>query len=81
MSKLLRLGGWALLGLVLLWVTIEVMGIVFGVVSWLVSTLVSLVVVGGLLYLAYVLVSKFFGGSGESSRSRSQSREREKIYE
>lgn len=82
MSKLLRLGGWALLGLVLFWATLEVLSIVFGVVSWLVSTLVSVLVVAGLLYLAYLLVSKFFGGSGGgNSRSRSQSREREKIFE
>jgi hypothetical protein len=82
MNKVLRLGGWALLGLVLLWATIEILGIVFGVVSWLVSTFVSVLVVAGLLYLAYLLVSKFFGESGGGqSRSQSQPREREKIFE
>lgn len=80
MSKLLRLGGWALLCLVLFWAAIEVLSIAFGVVSWLVSTLVSVLVVAGLLYLAYLLVSKFFGGSG-GGNSRSRSREREKILE
>lgn len=82
MSKLLRLGGWALLGLVLLWATIEALSVVFGVVSWLVSTFVSVLVVAGFLYLAYLLFSKFFGGSGGGdSQSRSESREREKIFE
>jgi hypothetical protein len=82
MNKLLRFGGWALLGLVLFWAAIKVLGVVFGVVSWLVSTLVSVLVVAGLLYLAYLFVSKFFGGSGDgSSRSRSQSSEREEIFE
>lgn len=80
MGKLLRLGGWALLGLVLLWIVAEVLSVVFGIVSWLVSSFVSILVVGVLLYLAYLLVSKFFGGSG-GGKSRSRSREREKIYE
>lgn len=82
MGKLLRLGGWALLGLVLLWAVFEALSLVFGVVSWLVSALVSVLVVAVLVYLAYLLVSRFFGGSGGGdSRSQSQSREREKIYE
>lgn len=83
MGKLLRLGGWALLGLALLWVVFEIVGFVFGVVSWVVSTAISLAVVAVLLYLGYVLASRFLGGNGgaSQSQSRSQSSEREKIFE
>lgn len=84
MGKLLRLGGWALLGLALLWVVFEIVGFVFGIVSWVVSTAISLAVVAVLLYLGYVLASRFLGGGGASrprSESRSQSSEREKIFE
>ncbi|WP_158057902.1 hypothetical protein [Halorussus halophilus] len=79
MSKWIRLGGWVLLGLVLLWVVAKVVAIVLGFVSWLVSTLVTLVVLALLLYLAYLAFSKLTGGSGGSGRSKS--REREKIFE
>lgn len=76
MNRWLRLGGWAALGLVFLWVALKVVSIVFGIVSWLLSTVVSLLVVAVLLYLAYVAVSRFFGGSGGS-----RPREREKLFE
>lgn len=79
MNRWLRLGGWAALGLVFLWVTLKVVSIVFGIVSWIVSTVISLVVVAVLLYLAYVAVSRFIGGSGGSGRSRS--RQKEKLFE
>jgi ABC-type multidrug transport system fused ATPase/permease subunit len=82
MGKLLRYGGWALLALVALWVVVEVVTFLFGVLSWLVSTVVSLALLALLLYAAYLLVSKFFAGRGGGrSQSRSQSREREKIFE
>jgi hypothetical protein len=81
MNKWLRLSGWAVLGLLLLWVVLEVVSIIFGIVSWLLSTVVSILVVGLLLYLAYLAVSKLFGGSGGQGGSRSRSREKEKIFE
>jgi Na+/H+ antiporter NhaD/arsenite permease-like protein len=81
MNKWLRLGGWAVLGLLLLWVVLEVVSIIFGIVSWLLSTVVSILVVGLLLYLAYLAVSKLFDGSGGRGGSRSRSREKEKIFE
>lgn len=77
MNDWIRLGGWAALGLVLLWVVLKVVAAIFSFVSWVVSTLVSLVVVAVLLYLVYLGVSRFVGGSGSSTRSR----EREKLFE
>ncbi|WP_132057537.1 hypothetical protein [Halorussus amylolyticus] len=79
MSRWLRIGGWALLAVVVLWVVLELVSILLGIVSWVVSAVVSLLLLAGLLYLAYLAVSKFVGGNGGSGRSRS--RERERIYE
>lgn len=68
MANLLRLGGWALLGLILLWVVFEVMRIVLGFLSWVINTIISLLVVALVLYLIYLGVSKFVGGSSRESR-------------
>lgn len=85
MNKWLRLGGWAALGLAVLWVVLKVVSIIFGFVSWVLSSVVSLLVAALLLYLAYIAVSRFFGGSGGSGNTRSQSgsrsREKEKLFE
>lgn len=81
MNRWLRLGGWAVLGIIAFWVVLEVVSIIFGIVSWVVSTVVSLLVLAGLLYLGYLAVSKLMGGSGGSGGSRSRSRSREKIFE
>lgn len=82
MNRWLRLGGWAVIALAALWALVKVLSIVFGIVSWLVSTLVSLVVLGVLLYVGYLAVSRFFGGSGGAGDSGgSRTREREKIFE
>jgi len=83
MNKWLRIGGWAALALIALWVVFEVVSLLLGFLSWVVGTVVSLLVVALLLYLTYLAVSKLFGGSGGSggSRSRSQSREKERVFE
>ena len=82
MNRWVRLGGWAALGLVLLWVVLKVVSVVFGIVSWILSTVVSLVVVAVLLYLAYVAASRLIGGSGGSGGpDQSRSREKEKLFE
>ena len=80
MNDWIRIGGWALLALVLLWVVMQLVSFIFGLVSWLITTAVTLLIVGALLYIAYLAVSKFTGGSGGSG-GRSRSRERERIFE
>lgn len=79
MNRWLRVGAWGVLALVVLWVVVEVVTVLLGVVSWLVQTLVSLVVFALVVYLGYLLVSKFVGGRGGSGGGRS--RETERIYE
>ena len=84
MGSWLRVGGLAVAAIVALWLVVEIVSFIFGLVTWLVSTVLTLAVVAILLYLAYLALSKFVGGGGSSgsqSRSRSQERERERIYE
>ncbi|USZ68575.1 hypothetical protein NGM10_02260 [Halorussus salilacus] len=80
MNKWLRYGGLAVLLLVGVVVALEVLSIVFGIVSFLVEAVVSVLVLGVLLYLAYLAVSKLRGGGG-SGGGRSRSREKDKIFE
>lgn len=79
MNQWLRVGGWGVLALVVLWLIVEVVQVLFGIVSWVVGTVVSLLVFALVVYLGYVLVSRFVGGGGGSGGSRT--REKERIFE
>ncbi len=57
MSSSLRIIGLGLLGIVALWVALEIVAIVIGVVSWIVSTLITIVVLAVVLYIGYLVVS------------------------
>ncbi|GAB3025063.1 hypothetical protein [Natronobiforma cellulositropha] len=57
MDSLVRLGGLAVLALVALWVILEVVAIVFGIVTWMLQMIVGVLVLGILLYVAYLLLS------------------------
>lgn len=82
MGSWLRVGGLAVAAIVALWLVLEIVSFVFGLVTWLVSTVLTLAVLAILLYLAYLVLSRLVGGGGSSgSTSRSKSRERERIYE
>ncbi|MDG5759885.1 hypothetical protein QA600_11090 [Natronococcus sp. A-GB1] len=57
MTRPLRIVGLALAGIVVLWLVLELIALVFGLVTWIVSTIVSLAVLGLLVYVGYLLVS------------------------
>ena len=57
MSDTLRIIGLGVVGLIALWVLLEVVAIVFGIVSWVVSTIVSLAVLALVLYVGYIVVT------------------------
>ncbi|WP_276253975.1 hypothetical protein [Halomontanus rarus] len=92
MANWLRVGGMAVLAIIGLWIALEIVSIIFGIVSWIVSTVLTLAVLALLLYLVYIAFTKLRGGSGPRSRSRSRtgssrsssssdSREKERIFE
>ena len=57
MNAIVRLGGWAVLALVLLWVILELVAIVFGFLTWVISTVLSLALLAVVLYALYFVVS------------------------
>ena len=57
MSDLVRIVGLGAVAIVALWLLLELVAIVFGIVSWIVSTLVSLAILAVALYVGYVLVT------------------------
>lgn len=57
MTRPLRLVGLAVAGIVALWVVLELVALVFGLVTWVVSTIVSLAVLALLVYVGYLIVS------------------------
>ena len=76
MDNGLKIVLWLVVAIVLAWVTLQVVGAVFSFVTWVISMLVTLVVVGVILFVAYLIISKMMGGD-----STSNSRERDRIYE
>lgn len=78
MTNWLRIGGWALVAIVALYIVFQIVSIVFSIISWIVGMLISLAVVGVLLFLGYLLVKRLLGGAGSGGRT---GRERERIYE
>ncbi|MFC4438590.1 MULTISPECIES: hypothetical protein [Natrialbaceae] len=57
MTGMLRIVGLGVIGLVALWLLLEFVAIVFGLVTWVVSTVVSIAVLALLLYVGYVVIS------------------------
>jgi hypothetical protein len=57
MTRTLRLVGYAVGGLIALWILLELVAIVFGIVSWIVSTVITIAVLAVLLYVGYVVIS------------------------
>lgn len=72
MARWLRLGGWALLAAGLLWLALEIVAFVFGIVSFLIGTAVSVLVAAVLLYLAYLLVSRVLAGGRTPDQRESE---------
>lgn len=77
-TRWLKIGGLAIGALLLLWIVLELVGLVLGFLSWLVGVLVSLLVVGLLLGLGYLAVTWLLG---KRSSSTARSSERERIFE
>lgn len=65
MTRWLRLGGWAALALVLLWIVFEVVTTILGFLSWVIGTIITLVIVGVVLSIGYLVLSRVLR-SGES---------------
>lgn len=63
MPSWLRLGGWAVAGLVLLWFAWTLVRVIFGIVAWLLSVVIAVLVAGVLLYVGYRLVARVSGGN------------------
>ncbi|WP_265110613.1 hypothetical protein [Halosolutus halophilus] len=57
MADTLRLVGLAVVGLVALWVLLELVAIAVGFVSWVVTTVVSLAVLALVLSVGYLVLS------------------------
>ncbi|MFU8867925.1 hypothetical protein [Natronococcus sp.] len=57
MTRPLRIVGLAVAGIVVLWLVLELVALVFGLVTWVVSTIVSLAVLALLVYVGSLLVS------------------------
>ncbi|MDQ2052701.1 hypothetical protein RBH26_19830 [Natronolimnohabitans sp. A-GB9] len=57
MTSALRIVGLGVVGITALWVLLEFVAIVIGLVSWVVSTIVSLAVLALILYVGYVVLS------------------------
>ncbi len=57
MTRPLRIVGLAVAGIVVLWLVLELIALVFGLVTWVVSTIVSLAVLALLVYVGYLIVS------------------------
>lgn len=74
MVRWLRFGGWAIIGIALLWIALRLVSIVFGLISFVVRMAISAFLAAVVLYLAYVLVSKALG-------RRSRSRDPKELYE
>ncbi len=69
--------------MVALWVLLEVVGAILGLVWWIANVVVSLAVLALLAYLAYLAYDRFYRGGGGDGRSRGRSREddRERLLE
>lgn len=61
MPSWLRLGGWAVAGLVLLWFGWTLVRVIFGIVAWFLSVAIAVLVAGVLLYVGYRLVARVSG--------------------
>ena len=57
MTAPLRIVGLGVVGLVALWIILEIVAVVFGIVTWIVSTVVSLAILALLLYIGYIVVT------------------------
>lgn len=57
MTAPLRIVGLGVVGLVALWIVLEIVAVVFGIVTWIVSTVVSLAILALLLYIGYIVVT------------------------
>lgn len=78
MNRTVKIVGWIVVAMVAFWLLLQVISAIFSFVTWVVSMLITLLVVGVLLFAAYVILSKVLGGgSGSGTRST----ERERIFE
>ena len=77
-SSLLKYGLGAILVLVGLWLVVQIVSFILGLIWTGVQLAIGLLVILALLYGIYWLYQTFVASS---SSSRSSSREREKIYE
>lgn len=78
-SSLLKYGLGAILVLVGLWLVVQIVSFIIGLIWTGVQLAIGLLVILALLYGIYWLYQTFVASSSESSRSTT--REREKIYE
>lgn len=77
MNSWVKVGVWVIVAVVAFWLMLQIVGIIFAFVSWLVSIIITLAIVGILLYVAYVLVSKLMN----DSTSGETATERERLFE
>jgi hypothetical protein len=67
MNRWLRLAGWGIASLVLVWLLVKLTGIIFAVVSILVRTTISVLLAAVVLFLVYVAVSRVLGSRESGS--------------
>lgn len=76
MNRWLRLGGWGIAGIVLVWLLVKLTGIIFAVISTLVRMTVSVLLAALVLFLVYVAVSRVLASrkSGPATELEQESR-------
>lgn len=57
MTRTLRIVGLGVAALVALWIVLEVVALLFGLVTWVVSTVLSLAVLALVAYVGYLVVT------------------------
>lgn len=81
MNKWIRIGGWAILAVVVLWLLLQVFRIIFGIVAWFISLAISLLVLAFILGILYLVVRRITGRGRSRRTGGAQSRERDRIFE
>ncbi|AGB39050.1 hypothetical protein [Natronococcus occultus] len=57
MTRTLRIVGLGVAAIVALWIVLEVLALLFGLVAWVVSAVVSLAVLALVVYIGYLVVT------------------------
>ncbi len=77
MDDTIKLGLWAIVGLIVLYVIYQVVTVLLAFLGWLIQTVIMLAIAAVILYVGYLILSSVVGGGGNTSTAG----ERERIFE